>query len=56
MSERMGQMVFDYNGYHYWFSVVYTCYYKQKWGSFEKIEITKEEFDAADEARWERYK
>lgn len=49
-------MMFDYNGYFYWFSVIDRVYYKQKHGSFDKIEITAEEFDAADEARWKRYK
>lgn len=49
-------MIFDYNGYTYWFSVIDTCYYKQKLGSLEKILITRDEFDEADEARWEQYK
>ncbi len=48
-------MIFDYNGYTYWFSVIDVCFYKQKWDSFEKIEITEEEFNTADEARWKRY-
>ncbi len=49
-------MIFDYNGYTYWFSIIDACYYKQKCDSFEKIEITEKEFYAADEARWKRYK
>jgi hypothetical protein len=56
MSERMGDMIFYYDGYTYWFSVIDTCYYKEKLGSLEKIEITRDEFYAADEARWDQYK
>ena len=56
MSERMGDMIFYYDGYTYWFSVIDVCYYKEKIGSLEKIEITRDEFYAADEARWDQYK
>lgn len=49
-------MIFDYNGYTYWFSAIDACYYKQKHDSFDKIKITEEEFNATDEVRWERYK
>ena len=49
-------MQFNYNHYTYWFSIVDCVYYKQKDNSLDKIEVSKEEFDMADEARWKQYK
>ncbi len=56
MLERMGDMIFKYNGYIYWFSVIDVCYYKEKFGSFDKIKITRDEFYEADETSWDPYK
>ena len=54
--QEAAQMQFSYNGYHYWFSVIDCLYYKQKIGSFDKVEITEDEFNKADEARWDYLK
>lgn len=47
-----GSAGFSYKGYYYWFSVIDCVYYKQKRDSFVKEEITKEEYDQADEDQY----
>ena len=45
--------MFRYKGYCYWFSVIDACYYKEKIGSFNKTEISKEEFYNAEESYYQ---
>ena len=47
-----GAVGFSYKGYYYWYSVIDSVYYKQKRDSFVKEEITKEEYEKADDDQW----
>ena len=47
-----GAAGFRYGEYHYWFSVPDACYYKQKIGSFDNEEISKEENEVVSEEKY----